>query len=260
WMVTGGSGPSSRCAAPPVDKAEATSPILRQPTSVTWRAGCAQDPPIVTRKCELTKCPQDGDWSLWSEWSQCTASCGQGVRTRTRTCDSPRPLHGGKDFDGGWSEWNDYGFCRAARCDWGYRLRRACAVTPDPNMAALTARATSTSEWTVSTTRTVPRNGSWCPWSEWSACSSSCAEDTSLKVRQRTCMCPEPRFGGNDCEGLLVCSVTKTWKSQQSTLACFYANQSVVEFTLNASRKSLAGSAGTVTRLEGSGMDGDCDQ
>ena len=44
-------------------------------------------------------------------------------------------------------------------------------------------------------------NGSWCGWSVWSACSASCAEQSSLQVRQRTCTCPEPRFGGNDCEG-----------------------------------------------------------
>ena len=42
----------------------------------------------------------DGAWSEWSEFGDCSASCGGGVQSRTRTCTNPAPQHGGKDCDG----------------------------------------------------------------------------------------------------------------------------------------------------------------
>lgn len=39
----------------------------------------------------------DGNFSQWSEFSECTRSCGTGTRFRTRTCDNPAPRFGGSD-------------------------------------------------------------------------------------------------------------------------------------------------------------------
>ena len=44
--------------------------------------------------------PQDGHWGRWSSWTDCTQSCGQGMRTRTRACEDPAPKYGGKDCVG----------------------------------------------------------------------------------------------------------------------------------------------------------------
>lgn len=41
-----------------------------------------------------------GGWSLWGPWSECSVTCDTGMVTRTRTCDSPRPLFGGRKCDG----------------------------------------------------------------------------------------------------------------------------------------------------------------
>ena len=43
------------------------------------------------------------------------------------------------------------------------------------------------------------RHGGWTPWSEWSACSTTC--DVGMKQRRRTCGNPAPAFGGNGCIG-----------------------------------------------------------
>ncbi|XP_041846400.1 A disintegrin and metalloproteinase with thrombospondin motifs 2-like isoform X2 [Melanotaenia boesemani] len=38
---------------------------------------------------------QDGNWGSWSEFGQCSSTCGGGVQFRTRDCDNPRPDKGG---------------------------------------------------------------------------------------------------------------------------------------------------------------------
>ena len=39
-----------------------------------------------------------GNWTEWTAWSTCSASCGTDVnRTRTRACDNPAPQHDGSE-------------------------------------------------------------------------------------------------------------------------------------------------------------------
>jgi len=46
-------------------------------------------------QCELADCPVDGVWSAWSEFSECSSSCGPATRRRERTCSHPEPTDGG---------------------------------------------------------------------------------------------------------------------------------------------------------------------
>ncbi|XP_064210425.1 A disintegrin and metalloproteinase with thrombospondin motifs 13 isoform X1 [Anguilla rostrata] len=41
-----------------------------------------------------------GSWSSWSEFSQCSRTCGGGVASRRRQCNNPRPAFGGKPCEG----------------------------------------------------------------------------------------------------------------------------------------------------------------
>uniref|UniRef100_H3AJS8 ADAM metallopeptidase with thrombospondin type 1 motif 10 n=1 Tax=Latimeria chalumnae TaxID=7897 RepID=H3AJS8_LATCH len=38
----------------------------------------------------------DGAWGLWSPWGECSRTCGSGVSSSVRHCDSPRPTIGGR--------------------------------------------------------------------------------------------------------------------------------------------------------------------
>ncbi|XP_071588330.1 complement component C6 isoform X3 [Heliangelus exortis] len=46
----------------------------------------------------------DGRWGCWSEWSSCDASF---KTRRTRKCDNPAPMNGGKPCEGEWKEEED---------------------------------------------------------------------------------------------------------------------------------------------------------
>ncbi|XP_041934877.1 thrombospondin-2 [Alosa sapidissima] len=118
-------------------------------------------PSIQTRKCSLGKCDrrvkQDGGWSLWSPWSSCSVTCGEGLITRIRHCNSPVPQLGGRDCEG---EGRETQSCQAQPC---------------------------------------PVDGGWGPWSPWAACSATCGG--GLKSRVRECNSPAPQHGGRKCMG-----------------------------------------------------------
>ncbi|KAM9817553.1 A disintegrin and metalloproteinase with thrombospondin motifs 18 [Neosynchiropus ocellatus] len=58
--------------------------------------------------------PVHGQWSSWSQWSDCSRTCGGGVMHRERTCTSPRPQNNGK-------------FCAGSA-----RLNQLCNTRPCP--------------------------------------------------------------------------------------------------------------------------------
>eukprot|EP00058_Branchiostoma_floridae_P020606 XP_002606096.1 hypothetical protein BRAFLDRAFT_88006 [Branchiostoma floridae] len=51
-------------------------------------------------ECHVAECAVNGNWAAWSSWSDCTATCGDGVRTRDRTCTDPAPYGDGTECDG----------------------------------------------------------------------------------------------------------------------------------------------------------------
>ncbi len=122
-----------------------------------------------TISCNTNPCPVDGGWSAWSLWSDttsCTASCGGGTlqQTRTRACNNPAPAHGGAECSGATSE-NQTIACGTGAC---------------------------------------PINGGWNSWSAWTnttSCTVSCGGGTLQQTRTRACDNPAPAFGGAACSG-----------------------------------------------------------
>lgn len=71
--------------------------------------------------CYLGECTEmgerpeaiDGHWGPWSNWSDCSRSCGAGVMSSERHCDHPRPAYGGRYCIG---ERKRYRMCNTQSC------------------------------------------------------------------------------------------------------------------------------------------------
>ncbi|XP_072295328.1 A disintegrin and metalloproteinase with thrombospondin motifs 2-like isoform X1 [Eucyclogobius newberryi] len=57
---------------------------------------------------------QDGNWGLWSQFGQCSRTCGGGVQFRTRDCDNPRPANGGRTCVGATYQFQ---MCHSEECE-----------------------------------------------------------------------------------------------------------------------------------------------
>ncbi|XP_027137880.1 A disintegrin and metalloproteinase with thrombospondin motifs 2 isoform X3 [Larimichthys crocea] len=57
---------------------------------------------------------QDGNWGTWSEFGQCSRTCGGGVQFRTRDCDNPRPANGGRTCVGATYQFQ---MCNTNKCE-----------------------------------------------------------------------------------------------------------------------------------------------
>ena len=41
----------------------------------------------------------DGNYTQWTEWSDCGVTCGSGVQNRSRSCTNPTPQYDGKSCE-----------------------------------------------------------------------------------------------------------------------------------------------------------------
>ncbi|XP_044528060.1 hemicentin-1 [Gracilinanus agilis] len=173
-----------------------------------------QGPDSEMRNCQNKPCPVDGNWSEWSPWEECTRTCGQGNRTRTRTCNNPTAQHNGKPCEGNavdilmcnakpcpvrgaWSTWLPWGSCSES-CGKGTQTRMRLCNNPPPSFDGAYCDGAET-QMQVCNERPCPVDGKWASWASWSACSVSCGGGS--KQRTRDCSNPAPQYGGRKCEG-----------------------------------------------------------
>uniref|UniRef100_A0A8C5C805 Thrombospondin 2a n=1 Tax=Gadus morhua TaxID=8049 RepID=A0A8C5C805_GADMO len=72
----------------------------------------------------------DGGWGPWSPWATCSATCGGGIKSRTRVCNSPHPQFGGRGCVG---EDTDSDICNKMGCPIDGCLSNPCFGGVDCN-------------------------------------------------------------------------------------------------------------------------------
>uniref|UniRef100_H3DL88 Hemicentin-1 n=1 Tax=Tetraodon nigroviridis TaxID=99883 RepID=H3DL88_TETNG len=171
-------------------------------------------PDTETRGCQGKPCPVDGNWSEWSAWEECSRTCGQGNRTRVRTCTDPPARHGGRLCEGkpvevilcsvrpcpvagNWGPWLPWSPC-SETCGKGMQTRIRLCNDPPPAFDGPHCDG-SDAQTQVCKESFCPVDGKWSSWVSWGACAVSCGGGT--RQRTRLCASPAPQHGGRQCEG-----------------------------------------------------------
>ena len=102
---------------------------------------------------------------------------------------------GRNPVNGGWSGFSGFGTC-AKSCGGGTKDRSRTCTNPTPKWGGAQCPGSATNS-VACNTHACPVDGTWNAWSNWGACSKSCAAGT--QVSTRTCKMPE--HGGKACGG-----------------------------------------------------------
>ncbi|CAH1776208.1 unnamed protein product, partial [Owenia fusiformis] len=162
------------------------------------------------KNCNTHNCPIDGRVSDWSNWSECTKSCGQGVQSRDRICEGP--YYGGTPcsehlnetqecqthpcpVDGVFEPWSNWTMCNVS-CGGGGQSRFRECLGPFYGGLECDGEFNETRDCNI---HHCPVDGELTPWSEWDPCSLECG--AGVQWRYRTCY--GPFYNGVDCVGAL---------------------------------------------------------
>uniref|UniRef100_A0AAQ5Y1P6 Semaphorin-2A n=1 Tax=Amphiprion ocellaris TaxID=80972 RepID=A0AAQ5Y1P6_AMPOC len=213
------------------------------------------------RLCNEKKpCPLPVSWTAWGPWAHCSAECGGGVHSRTRTCENGNSCPGcATEYKAcnleacpevrrntPWTAWMPVNVSQdGSRQE--QRFRYTCrALLHDPQQLQLGKKKVETRfcpndgsgacqtdslvEDLVKTsgrTQSQPQGARWGSWETWSSCSQQCSR--GFRTRKRSCSTAEGRTNPSACVGSPVeyqdcniqpCPVSGAWSCWSSWSQC----------------------------------------
>ena len=145
--------------------------------------------PCCHYRFDPTKIYMPSGWGEWSGLTSCSASCGGGVKSRSRTCH-------GKNCAGseteeyqcnttrcggplGWAQWSNWSEC-SLTCGGGVRYRERNCVDQCPLMRSF-HKEPGRCNWFPCK---IPNE--WGEWGEWTECSATCELGKTWRTRECT--------------------------------------------------------------------------
>ena len=162
-------------------------------------------------------------WGVWSEWSECSASCGAGKVIRTRECEKPDGDTVSKCKSLGGSnkqakscksptacaviaEWSNWADCTVTCGPGGVKTRSRSCEGPSCGTENLVEKGVC---------EKVRCPEMWEEWSDWSSCSVTCDLEKGSRVRSREC-----NGSAVNCEGekqeMTVCEKVENSECEKS--------------------------------------------
>jgi len=194
---------------------------LKQRTRTCSIPNQCQGQPTEQASCTESACPipqtNEPSWTAWTDWNQCSSSCGIGSQARYRRCTTPqntiafscigmptevRSCEGllcpgmltsvitpRSITTSNWNAWGTWSEC-SKLCGRGIRTRsRSCPVVNGCVGSAFEQNYCNEQNCPTST-------GSWTQWSDWAFCSVTCGNG----VKKRTRACPAGNCPGTNRE------------------------------------------------------------
>merc|ERR1719343_506833 len=158
-------------------------------TITTESLSTATEPSSITTSKAVSEIQGTPGFSVWNEWSDCSKICGNGQKTRTRTCvencdnvDSNELIDteicNDRNCLPKFSTWNSWTDCSNS-CNDGQKTRQRACIEYCDNMDSTDLIDTGT----CNVQDCLPKFSLWTAWSD---CSKTCSD--GQKTRQRTCV------------------------------------------------------------------------
>lgn len=161
-----------------------------------------------SRTCMVMHCPVDCVMSNWTAWSECSADCGEGEQTRSRSVTTVAKYRGeecppthmetrkctashecGKECKV--SEWSAWSECDA-ECGPGKKIRSRAIISKGNQCKPALMESSSCQ------IKPCPIDCKWAAWGDWSPCSKTCGDGVEMRSRFKDSV---GKYGGEICSG-----------------------------------------------------------